>query len=114
MNIPESAILPFEPLCIPKIGVLRHGSVTEALDEAFEIMNRRGTEDNKPIGVDAIKLFLLGVLNDYKATLDTIYVTGWSGRIVVVDITYSINRGLVGYVGYVKSDNGFKRPSRGS
>ena len=110
MDIPQSVIEPFEPLGIPKLGVMKYESITAALDRAFEIMNNHNGV--LPLGVDAIKLFLQGMLVDCDATLDDINVTGWDGDLVVVDLTYSADRGPVRYVNHVESDVGFGRPSR--
>jgi len=116
MNIPESAIRPFEPLGIPSIGIRKYASITEALQEAFETMNAFGKmDDDKPIGVDTIELFLRSCLGGVDASLGVINFAGWSGgHMCVVDFNYKIqSTGETRYyAGLVRSKAGFKKTTR--
>ena len=73
MNIPKIAIEPFEPLGIPTLGILKYASV-ESLDEAFTIMNRHGENNDDPMSIDAIYLFLFQCIRDAGAHKDSIHI----------------------------------------
>ena len=74
MNIPESAIRPFEPLGIPRLGIMPYASVLEILDEAFKTMNELGDDNEEVMSTEGIELFLVGCLNEVGATTLTISV----------------------------------------
>jgi len=118
MNIPESAIRPFEPFGIPKLRVLPYASVEEALDYAFETMNQHGQITDKPIGSDAIKLFLYGCLTEpgMGVLKNSISINVWfevQNRHIRVALEYAMpDKTRHRYTGLVRSRSGFKRANR--
>jgi hypothetical protein len=115
IQIPETAILPFEPLGIPKLGVLQYGSVIEALDTAFETMNEYGRNTDKLIGIDAIKLFLYSCLRDMGALKDTIEINVWSvqgGHVRALAEFAMPDKPMQEYGGLIRSRIGFRKTRR--
>jgi hypothetical protein len=115
MNIPESAIRPFEPHGIPKLGVLQYASVEEALEEAFETMNEYGRNTDKLIGIDAIHLFLYSCLRDMGALKDTIKIDVWNvqgGHVRALAEFAMPNKTMQEYSGLIRSRIGFRKTRR--
>ena len=110
MNIPESAIRPFEPLGIPKIGIVPYASIIHALDDAFKTMNELGEEHDKAMQLEGIELFLMGCVKNMGALTSKVLVTQFCHDECDVDVYYTTkgSRTLHRYNGMVYSNSGFK------
>lgn len=109
MNIPESVILPFEPLGIPRIGILPYASVIEALDEAFKTMNELGDGNEKPMHLEGIELFLKGCLQSMDALMSKVHITQFCYNECDISVYYMTKRtrNLERYNCTVHSNGGF-------
>ena len=119
MNIPESAILPFEPLGIPKLSIINYAGIKEALDEAFKIMNLSGErrDEQHRLGIDAIHLFLYscieqGGANENSITIEDLFRADNNTCCYIVARYTTPNGRMQRYSGVVRSKVGFTESRR--
>lgn len=110
MNIPESAIRPFEPLGIPKIDIVSYRSIRKALDVAFHSMNHFGEMRTLPVSTNTIEGYLRDRLEAAGANPKYTCVNKWyRGNVCHVSIHYAMECADLyrGYSGIVRSKAGF-------
>jgi hypothetical protein len=108
MNIPESAIQPFQPLGIPKLKIMSYASIIEALDKTFETMNRIG-EAYDFMYIDGIELLFTKCLQEMGVFTSKVLITQFCYTECDVNICYVTNRALKQYSGTIHSTGGFKK-----
>ena len=115
MNIPKSAIRPFEPHGIPRLCLIKYATITDALDEAFKIMNLSGEDDDTRLSTYTIRLFLFGCVMDGGGSsieIDIMSVRSMPrGRSALAIVSYTTpNKKVHRYTGAIRSNAGFDGP----